>query len=91
VQLLEGLLRQGGFSAQDPGKVHMHHAEVGAAVDQRVCVVVGGQHPVRSMGSVWRCKETGSEHWYKSTSEEQSLQVCNKLHVLTLKEGDLQH
>lgn len=59
VQLLDGLLRQGGFPAQDPGKLHMQHTEVGAAVDQRVVVVVGGQHPVRGRGRVWRCKGTG--------------------------------
>lgn len=60
VQLLHGLLRQGGLPAHDPGKIHMQHAEVGAAVDQGVVVVVGGQHPVRSRGRVWRCEGTGN-------------------------------
>lgn len=59
VQLLHGLLRQGGLPAHDPGKLHVQHTEVGAAVDQRVVVVVGGQHPVRGRGGVWRCKGRG--------------------------------
>lgn len=36
----------------------MQQLEVGAAVDQSVAVVVGGKHPVRSGGSVWRCEGT---------------------------------
>lgn len=49
-QLCQGLLGQGGLPAHDPGELHVQDAKVGAAVDQGVVVVVGGQHPVRS----WR-------------------------------------
>lgn len=59
VQILQGLLRHGGLSAHDPGELHVQHTKVGAAVDQRVVVVVGGQHPVRSRGGVWRFEGTG--------------------------------
>ncbi len=61
VQLLNGLLREGGLPAHDPGKLHVQHTEVGAAVHQGVIVVVGGQHPVRSRGGVWRCKRIGQQ------------------------------
>lgn len=50
VQLLNGLLGQGGLPAQDPGQLHAEQAEVGAAVDQRVALVIGGQHPVGTRG-----------------------------------------
>lgn len=46
VQLFRGLLGQGGPSAQDPGQLGAEGAELGAAVDQRVTLVVCGQHPV---------------------------------------------
>lgn len=52
VQLLEGFLRQAGLPAEDPGKLHMEHTEVSAAVDQREVIVVGGQDPVRGRGGV---------------------------------------
>lgn len=55
VQLLHGFLRQGGLSAHDPGELGVQHQEVGAAVDQSVVVVVGGQDPVRCRGGVWEC------------------------------------
>lgn len=58
VQLLNSLLRHGRLPAHDPGELHMQNAEVGAAVDQRVVVVVGGQHPVRGGRRVWRCERT---------------------------------
>lgn len=58
VQLLNGLLGHGRLPAHDPGELHMQNAEVGAAVDQRVVVVVGGQHPVRGGRRVWRCERT---------------------------------
>ena len=50
MQPLEGLLIQGGLSAQDPGELHAEQAEVSAAVDQRVTLVVAGQHPVATGG-----------------------------------------
>lgn len=50
VQLLEGLLGQGGLPAQDPGQLKVEQAEVGAAVDQRVTLVVAGQNPVGTSG-----------------------------------------
>lgn len=53
VQLLDGLLGQGGLPAHDPGKLCVHDPEVAAAVDQTVVVVVGGQYPVRGRGRVW--------------------------------------
>lgn len=61
MQLLQGLLWQGGLSAHDPGELHMQHPEVGAAVDQRVVVVVGGQHPVRGRGRDCRWEGTGRD------------------------------
>lgn len=57
MQLLYSLLRQGGLSAQDPGKLCAEQAEVGAAVDQRVTLVVGGQHPVGTRGR--SCRRDG--------------------------------
>lgn len=54
VQLLHGLLGQGGLSAQDPGQLHAEQAEVCAAVDQRVALIVGGQHPVGTGGRCCR-------------------------------------
>lgn len=57
MQLLRGLLGQGGLSAQDPGQLSAEGAELGAAVDQRVTLVVCGQHPVgtwrRGCGGDW--------------------------------------
>lgn len=50
VQLLHCLLGQGGLSAQDPGQLHAEQAEVCAAVDQRVTLIVSGQHPVGTWG-----------------------------------------
>lgn len=50
VQLLHCLLGQGGLSAQDPGQLHAEQAEVCAAVDQRVALIVSGQHPVGTWG-----------------------------------------
>lgn len=58
MQILNGLLRQGRLPAHDPCKLHVEHAEVGAAVDQRVAIVVGGQDPVRGRGRVWWGKVT---------------------------------
>lgn len=58
VQLYEGFLRQGGLPAEDPGKLHMKHTKVSAAVDQGEVSVVGGQNPIRGRGRVWWCKET---------------------------------
>lgn len=60
VQVLKGLLSQGGLPAHDPGELHMEHTEVSAAVDQRVAVVVSGQNPVGGGGGVW---------WYKVTAQ----------------------
>uniref|UniRef100_A0A8C4NYB4 Apolipoprotein D n=1 Tax=Dicentrarchus labrax TaxID=13489 RepID=A0A8C4NYB4_DICLA len=40
--------------AQDPGQLHVEQAEVGAAVDQRVTLIVGGQHPVGTRGRCCR-------------------------------------
>lgn len=50
VQLLHGLLGESGLPAQDPGKLRAEQAEVRAAVDQRVTVIVSGQHPVGTRG-----------------------------------------
>lgn len=61
VQLLHGLLRQGGLSAQDPGELHAEQAEVGAAVDQRVTRIVAGQHPVGTGGRCCRRDERESQ------------------------------
>lgn len=52
VQLLHGLLEQGGLPAEDPGELHVEHTEISAAVDQGVAVIVGGQNPVRARGRV---------------------------------------
>lgn len=64
VQLLHGLLGQGGLSAQDPGQLGAEGAQLLAAVDQSVAVVVCGQHPVgtrgRGCGRDQRFKETSS-------------------------------
>lgn len=51
MQLLQGVLGYGGLSAQDPAQLHAEEAKVGAAVDQRVALVVAGQHPVGTGGS----------------------------------------
>lgn len=57
MQLLRGLLGQGGLSAQDPGQLSAEGTKLGAAVDQRVTLVVCGQHPVgtrrRGCGGDW--------------------------------------
>lgn len=76
VQILQGLFRQGGPPAHDPGKLHVQHAEVGAAVHQGVVVVVGGQHPVRSRGRV--CRFVGTRHSTKpADSKRPSLTIRN--------------
>lgn len=60
VQLLQGLLGYGGLSAQDPAQLHVEQAKVGAAVDQRVALVVAGQHPVGTRGSWGESSESQS-------------------------------
>lgn len=54
VQILKGLLGKGGLPAHDPSELRVQHAEVSAAVNQRVVVVVGGQHPVGGRWRVWK-------------------------------------
>lgn len=54
LQLFDGFLGQLGLPAHDPCELRVQHQEVGAAVDQSVVVIVGGQHPVRSRGWVWK-------------------------------------
>lgn len=51
MQILQGLLGDGGLSAQDPAQLHAEQAEVSAAVDQRVTLIVGREHPVGAGGS----------------------------------------
>lgn len=89
VQVLQGLLRQGGLSAHDPGELHVQHAEVGAAVHQGVVVVVGGQHPVRSRGRV--CRFEGTRH-SANLSLQRGLHLPSDTasQTLTLEEGDQQ-
>lgn len=87
VQILQGLLRHGGLSAHDPGKLHMQNAEVGAAVHQGVVVVVGGQHPIRSRGRVCRFEGHSAN---LSIQRYLHLQADNASQHLTLKEGDQQ-
>lgn len=63
LELLEGLLREGGLPAQDPGQLHTEQAVVGAAVDQRVTVVVSGQNPVGAGRRVCRRGENSRDMW----------------------------
>lgn len=51
MQILQGVFGDGGLSAQDPAQLHAEQAEVGAAVDQRVTLIVGREHPVWAWGS----------------------------------------
>lgn len=53
-QSLQGLLGYGGLSAEDPGQLGAEGAELAAAVDQCVTLVVRGQHPVGTWGRGWR-------------------------------------
>lgn len=46
VQILQDLVGHGGLSAQDPAQLHAEQAEVGAAIDQGVTLIVGREHPV---------------------------------------------
>lgn len=50
VQVLQGLVGDGRLSAQDPAQLHAEQAKVGAAIDQRVTLIVGREHPV---GAGW--------------------------------------
>lgn len=58
LQLLQGLLRQGGGPAEDPDEVRVDQLQVGAAVDQRKVVVVCRQDPVGGRGAVCRNEKT---------------------------------
>ena len=77
VQLLHGLLRQGGLPAQDPGELHAEQAEVGAAVDQRVTQVVSGEHPVGAGGGIWR-GDKSKESKLLGGSKRKSLVLMNE-------------
>lgn len=90
-QLLHGLLGQGGLPAQDPGHLDAEQAVVGAAVDQRVTLVVGGQHPVRAGGRVCGGGETPRPQQRPNLTLHEFLKyICNDLGFFTFKEGDLQ-
>lgn len=51
MQVLQGLVGHGGLSAQDPAQLHAEQAKVGAAIDQRVTLIVGREDPVWAGGS----------------------------------------
>lgn len=77
MQILEGLLRKGGLPAHDPDELSVQHAEVSAAVNQRVVVVVGGQHPVGGRWRVWK--------WWDS----RVISVSNLYKLAELKKKDI--
>lgn len=88
-QLLRGLLGQGGLSAQDPGQLSAEGAELGAAVDQRVTLVVCGKHPVgtwrRGCGGDWEGEREG-----RVVRLRVNFQNHCKNQSFTFVEGDLQ-
>lgn len=71
VQLLLGLLGQGGLSAQNPGQLSVEGPELCAAVDQRVAFVVCGQHPVGTWGR--GCEEWGERLGLKTVEPLQQM------------------
>lgn len=75
VQHLNSLLIQGGLPAQDPGKFHAEQAKVTAAVDQRVTLVIGGEHPIR----------TGGRRYWENVKkyESQSSGDIQRTHIAT--------
>lgn len=64
----------------------MQQQEVGAAVDQSIAVVVGGQHPVWSRWGVWRRESSPS-----FTASDRNREMFKRnVEILTLEEGNCQ-
>lgn len=57
MELTDGAFTELPASRQDPGKVHVEEPQLEAGVDQRVVVVVCGEHHVGSDWEAWGHKD----------------------------------
>lgn len=85
MQLIHGLLGQGGLSAHDPRQLRAEGAKLCAAVDQSVTLVVCGQHPVGTRGR--GCRRDRSIKGGGAPLKKESFFETERV---TFVEGDLQ-